>query len=375
MNYHRRDFIRLAGGGVVLATLAGCDDAEEARSAWTSPGAGEADYRKRALAWAILAPNPHNMQPWLADLREPDVITLHVDTTRLLPITDPFNRQIVIGCGAFLELLRMAAAREGRAAIIEPFPDGEPPLLDGRPVARVRFAKGAEEDPLFRYVPERRTNRRPYAKRLVPAHAAQTVAFAGENPPVRPGFTVEYDRVERLKALVFEGAKVEAHTPLAHRESVDRTFLGARDVAAHRYGISIEGAAIDALHGAGLLTQARMKQPGSFAFDQSLAFLKKAADTARGFVWIATAGDTRAEQLAAGAAYLRSNLAATAMGIAMHPWSQVLQEYETQKPLYTAVHRELASEGGRIQMLARIGLARTVPPAPRRGLPANLAPA
>lgn len=371
MNYDRRDFVGLVGGGAVLAALPACSKSDP-RGAWSSPGAGEPDVRKRALAWAILAPNPHNMQPWLADLSEPDVVTLYVDRTRLLPVTDPFNRQIVIGCGAFLELMRMAAARSRWAAAIEPFPDGEAALLDGRPVARVRFTKGAVADPLFRDAPDRRTNRRPYAKRPVPAQAAETVALAGENPLVRAGFTVEPDRVDRLKALVFEAAKVEAQTPLAHRESVDRTFLGSRDVAAHRYGISIEGPAVDALNGIGLLTKERMKEPGSFAFDQSLAFLEKAASTARGFVWLTTAGDSRAEQLAAGAAYLRSNLAATAMGVAMHPWSQALQEYATQKPLYDAVHRELAPEGGRIQMLARIGLARTVQPAPRRGLQANL---
>jgi hypothetical protein len=373
MNYNRRDFIRIVGGGVVLAPLAGCaSPADDPRAPWRSPGAGEPDRRKRALAWAILAPNPHNMQPWLADLSEPDVITLYVDRARLLPVTDPFNRQIVIGCGAFLELLRMAAASERWTAVIEPFPDGEPPRLDARPIARVRFTKGAAEDPLFAFARQRRTNRRPFSERLVPAQGAQAVAAHGENPLARADATVEPARVARLKALVFEGARVEATTPAAHQESVERTFIGARDVAAHRYGVSIEGGAIGPLRGLGLLTQAQMKRPGTFAFDQSLDFLKKAADTSRGFVWLTTATDSRAEQLAAGAAYLRTNLAATGIGVAMHPWSQVLQEYQTQRPLYAAVHRELAPDGGRIQMLARIGFARIVPPAPRRGLAAQL---
>lgn len=373
MNYHRRGFIRLAGGGAVVATLGGCTEPEVARAAWSNPGAGERDYRKRALSYALLAPNPHNMQPWLADLSEPHAITFLVDTAQMLPVTDPFNRQIVVGCGAFLELLRMAAAEAGYAAEIAGFPDGEPaPKLDGRPVARIRFARGGKPDPLFRHVLARRTNRLPYQDRPVKAGAAAAIVRAAAVPLTRAGDTLEPARVARLRALVYEGANIEAHTPAAHRESVDRTFIGSKDVGSHRYGISLEGPAIEAAHAVGALTQEKMKRPGTFAYDQALDFLKRAADTAQGFVWITTAGNSRREQLAAGAAYVRANLAATADGVAMHPWSQVLQEYATQREAYGAVHRELAPEGGRVQMLARIGYAKPVPPAPRRGLEAVL---
>jgi hypothetical protein len=57
----------------------------------------------------------------------------------------------------------------------------------------------------------------------------------------------------------------------------------------------------------------------------------------------------------------------------MHPWSQGLQEYATQKPVFDALHRELAPEGGRIQMLSRIGYPKAeLRPAPRRGLNAQI---
>ena len=101
----RRNFIRVAGGGLVAAAggalAAPHLDAmpEEAVAGWKGPPAGEQDPRRRAIAWAILAPNPHNMQPWLVDLRQPDEVTLHVDRTRLLPQTDPFGRQVMIGQG------------------------------------------------------------------------------------------------------------------------------------------------------------------------------------------------------------------------------------------------------------------------------------
>ena len=70
----RRSFIRLVGGGAVLAatvTLSGCSSEvpEAAIRPWRSPDS-ETDMRRFMLAHALLAPNPHNLQPWIADLRE-----------------------------------------------------------------------------------------------------------------------------------------------------------------------------------------------------------------------------------------------------------------------------------------------------------------
>jgi hypothetical protein len=373
----RRDFIRLAGGGLVFAA-AGCGAAAgpDPRAAWSSPGAGETDSRRRALAWAILAPNPHNMQPWLADLSEPDTITLFVDRTRLLPVTDPFNRQIVIGCGAFLELLGLAAGAQGLVAAVTPFPDGEPaPNLDDRPIARVALSPGGQSDPLFAQALKRRTNRGRYDAKPVAPAAAAAIGATAALPGVEFGSTVDGPRLARLRAMVFEGSVIEANTPDAHHESIERIFLGAREVAAHRYGISIEGPAIDAAVATGLLTRAKMQQPGSWAFKQEIAMMKTASESAAGFIWLATPGNSRAEQLAAGRAYLRANLAATGLGLAMQPWSQGLQEYPTMADLFARLHRDLAPDGGRLQMLSRIGYAKPIAPAPRRGLAFNLKPA
>ena len=72
----RRTFIRLLAGAAA-APLAACsaDYPAEAVAAWRGPD-GAADLRRWALGHAILAPNSHNRQPWLVDLREPDAIVL-----------------------------------------------------------------------------------------------------------------------------------------------------------------------------------------------------------------------------------------------------------------------------------------------------------
>ena len=66
-------------------------------------------------------------------------------------------------------------------------------------------------------------------------------------------------------------------------------------------------------------------------------------------------------------AYARLNLKATQLGLAIHPWSQTLQEYEEMKALYGEVH-DLIGEGQTVQMLVRIGYASDVIAAPRQKL-------
>ena len=90
---HRRQFIRVAGGGVIVAataTAAGCSSSmpPEAVASWQGPGA-EPDLRRWILGHAILAPHSHNLQSWVVDLSVPDQILLRCDLQRLLPRDRP----------------------------------------------------------------------------------------------------------------------------------------------------------------------------------------------------------------------------------------------------------------------------------------------
>ncbi|HVE53420.1 MAG TPA: twin-arginine translocation pathway signal protein, partial [Ramlibacter sp.] len=169
----RRNFIRLAGGGAIVAATAGLTGCSAelppgAVAAWNGPGDDAGDVRRWILAHAILAPHSHNLQSWLVDLRRPGEILLACDRTRLLPETDPLSRQIMMSQGTFLELLDIAAREKGLRARIELFPqgvfDGTP---DARPTARVRLEPDASiaKDPLFAQIRRRRTNREPYEAR------------------------------------------------------------------------------------------------------------------------------------------------------------------------------------------------------------------
>lgn len=374
----RRGFLTLIGGGVVLAAaatggfVAANQPSIAARAPWRLAGR-ETEYRRRFLSYALLAPNPHNRQPWLVRLDAENALTLYVDLARRLPATDPYDRQITIGCGAFLELLRLAAAQEGYHASIYPFPDGEDlATLDARPVARVTFKPDrASPDALFSYVMSRRSNRNVYAKRVVPAAHLEALAIAARSFDQTARAIGDTPLAAQLRDLTWRAHEREVTTPRTNQESIDLMRFGAKEVAANPDGIVFEGPVIAAGSALGVINRKSLADPSSEAFKQGLAMFKARAMSARGFVWIANANATRADQIAAGRAYLRANLQAAALGVSMHPWSQALQEYPEMRELHEEAHT-LIGEGMRLQMLARVGYGSKAPAAPRRSLDTHL---
>ena len=96
MSVSRRNVLKIIGGGTVIAAtgiggFALSRTPDEALAPWSSAGRYD-EPRRRALSYAIPAPNPHNRQPWLVDLSQPDTITIHRDHSKNLPETDPYDR-------------------------------------------------------------------------------------------------------------------------------------------------------------------------------------------------------------------------------------------------------------------------------------------
>ncbi|MBX3599084.1 MAG: nitroreductase family protein [Rubrivivax sp.] len=385
----RRAFVRLVGGGVVVAAaapLAGCSSAipPEAVAAWAGPG-DEPDLRRWIVAHAILAPHSHNLQSWLVDLRTPDEIVLRCDRGRLLPVTDPFSRQIMMSHGTFLELLVLAARQCGHRAEVTLFPEGvfDERAIDERPVARVRLVPDASlaPDPLFAQVLRRRTNRNAYdAARPVPAAAWQALAAAmavpGGGAPLAFGHVGADDAaaLQRHRAIASQAWRIEMTTPAAMLESFKVLRVGAREIAEHRDGLSLTSPMVVAMTKLGLFDRSQAPAPDSYATTSQIEDFDAKIATTPGFLWITSEGNARATQVDAGRAYLRVQLAGTALGLAMHPLQQALQEYPEQAAPYAAIHALLGAPRPThtVQMWARVGYAEPVGPAPRRGLDAHL---
>ncbi|MEO0607452.1 MAG: twin-arginine translocation pathway signal protein [Pseudomonadota bacterium] len=362
-------------GGLGTLQAANGPGLARARAPWSQAGQSFGDSRLDALAYAILAPNPHNRQPWQFELVGDDEILVQIDLDRRLPHTDPFDRQITIGFGCMLELLSMAAAEQGNRAEITAFPDGAAqPRLDARPVARVKLRPDdAPPDPLFAAVLERRSTKEPYDTSKPVSPDALSAILTGGAGALEVGGTIEPGQVARIVDLAWHGFQIELATDLTRRESVDLMRIGNRAVTRNPDGIDMGGLQMGLLKMAGMVSPESLDTPGSTAYQAGLDMYHPIIHSAQGFVWVTAPANTRLSQLEAGAAWVRMNLAAQQAGICVHPLSQVLQEFPEMAGPYQSLREALGVAGdGVVHMLGRVGFTRFPKPSPRWPLESKL---
>ena len=375
----RRRFIQLWGGGAVLAAapLAGCVSGypRAATLAWKQAN-DSSEIRRCMLAHALLAPNPHNRQPWIADLRREGEIHLVCDGERLLPQTDPFGRQILVGCGAFIELAVIAAAERGHRVRVEPFPAGEPGLRElpaNRVVARLVVERDANlpKDDLFAQIRRRHTNKSAFDNaRAVPAPVWAAWRRGATDLGLLAGAITDASPMVQMRRITRESYQTECTTDRTWLESAQLMRIGPDEIEKHRDGISLMGGMPRLLSAVGMFDRFEVPKPGSPGF-QRVMDRWAAFETGSGYFWLASSSNSRSQQLAAGRAYVRAHLQATAAGIDMHPLSQALQEFVEVQPQYDALHRLLGFDPARntVQMLARVGYGGAAAgPSPRREL-------
>lgn len=366
MALSRRRMLALVGGGTIVAAAAGTGGflatrtPHRALEPWAMAGSYD-EPRKNALSYALLAPNPHNRQPWLADLDTPDTVRIFRDHAKNLPQTDPHDRQLTIGMGCFLELMVIAAAQTGHRVDLRLYPEG-----DEGPVADARFiADGAAPDALFAAIPHRRSCKEPFEMREVEDEKrAELSALAT--------VIADPDAVAELRALTWDAWQVEATTPRTHKESVDLMRIGRSEIEANPDGIDLGGPFLEGLSVLGLLTREGQADPSSFGFEEGVRMYETILAATPAYAVQTTPGNTRLDQIEAGRRWLRLNLTTTSLGLSLHPVSQALQEYAEMRPHYERAHALLAPEGGTVQMLGRLGYGPQTPQTPRWPLEAKI---
>ena len=378
MDINRRNCIKIIGaGGLLVAAgqLGGCaGQSQTAALPWNIQNHNYTNPVLRALSYAILAPNPHNRQPWLiklnnelsSDTKPNDLgFTLFCQLDRRLPQTDPFDRQITIGLGCFAEVLRIAALEEGYDAVFDWFPKGDyGQRLNESPIAHVKFIPTTNpKDLLFSSIMQRRSNKAPYD--LKQSVEPEKLASIHTHIPLAKS-TTEKRLLVNLQEISWKALELEMSIPRTHQESVDLMRIGADEVSKQPDGITLQGRMLSLLSSVGMLSREKLADKSTRVFKQGLQQQENVLKATPGYVWIETPGNTRLHQLEAGKQYVRMNLLTTKLGLALHPISQALQEYPEMQAHYKRLNSLLKVEkSSRIQMLARIGYAKSVDPSPR----------
>ena len=357
---NRRDFLKITGGGVILSALSisgfvGTRTPQKALAPWDKAG-NYSDFRLRALSYAILSPNPHNRQPWEIELIGTNKIKIYRNKNKGLPETDPFNRQLTIGMGCFIETLDIASREFGHSTDIRYFPSG-----DNGAVAEVTFIPDdtIKKDELFNSILSRRSCKEPFQKKALTNSQIDNLAKFGR-------VISKASDVENLKKITFDAFLVEYKTPRTLKESVDLMRLGKSEINASPDGIDIGGTFLEGLIVTGILTKESMMNPKSTAFAQGISIYDEMLNNTPNYIILETKTNNRMEQIDIGRKWVRLNLTTTHLGLDLHPVSQALQEYKEMNSLNTKIHNEYSTEGHTIQMLGRLGYGmKKAPQSPR----------
>ncbi|MGB1256997.1 MAG: Acg family FMN-binding oxidoreductase [Thiolinea sp.] len=377
MEASRRQFLFKAGkiAAVVLGgayALRTCDAIpDSAAEAWQGPEeALEEDIRLWVLSYAILAPSASNMQPWKVDLRlADDLIRLFIDEGQLLPAADPFARQTLVGLGSFIESLVIAASEQGYRAEVTYFPEGSL-VTDhpGRvPVADIRLVADdtVHPDPLFEYLLTRRTNQQLYLPTPLSDAHRKTLNCAMTANGVAMDWISKQQDVDAVRMAAAKAVGVEMTTPATMQESIATTRIGAGSIDDNRDGKALNGIAVWWLQKTGRLSESNASTPGSWGYNTIFLSATSHLAATPGFVLFESSGGSREGHLATGRAYLRFNLLATSLGVAVHPVNHVLAEYEAVRETREAMYHALNKSDFRsVNMVVRVGYALEDVPAP-----------
>jgi nitroreductase len=289
----------------------------------------------------------HNSQPWRFRVRA-GALEVHADPARRLPVGDPTGWGVRIACGAAAFNARLAFAAAGWATEAQVRPDLADPTLLVRLTATVQRPMTPAQQRLYAAITRRHSNRAPFWPTPIPADLRARLNEAARAEGAWLELIIGVAPLE-VVATVTRAAQNVLERDERYRAEID-TWTRSDEMASDGVPASAGGPSPEPQD---LLPQrefgGRPRAPGrDFEPEPLLAVL-------------GVAGDTAADQVAAGMALQRVLLTATDAGLATSMLSQPIEVSAAREQLRLGLGRY-----GVPQMVLRIGYGQPGFPTPRR---------
>lgn len=298
---------------------------------------------------ALQAPSVLNTQPWAWHV-DPAELVLRADRDRQLTTADPQGRLLLVSCGAALHHARISLAARGYAPqvrrVVSSFTDDVLARItagESRPASQAEMA-------MYQAIERRRTDRRPFGDKPVPAEALLDLQEAAEAEGAYL-HRVRYDQMPMLAIAAAQAGTQEMADPEYRAELMRWT---------NRPQWS----------GDGVPPSAAVQRVPRRVPVRELAVAPKegmavtpGGDVGAAYLIVHGDGDEPRDWLSAGEAVSAVLLVATSLGLAMAPISDVI-EVAHPRELIT----NLLPEGGHPYLVLRCGYAvgEELGPSPRR---------
>lgn len=196
------------------------------------------------VADARLAPSVHNIQPTRWTLGGSDIIRLHEDPERALPVADPIGRDVAISHGAAIECMLAALAARGLTAKVT-FEEGH---AEGRLPCRasLHLTQGPVDTAAMKLAERRATWRGNY---LPPTeqHRKAAKLLSGEDVVA----VIDPSEIKQIAALGDESSMFFLRDPEHRRELLNWMRLSRRHPSWSRDGLSADVMQLGRLAAAG----------------------------------------------------------------------------------------------------------------------------
>jgi nitroreductase len=291
----------------------------------------------RAAEIAALAPSIHNTQPWRWQVSS-QALDLYADRARTLPETDPDGRMLTVSCAAALHHARVALAAEGVETRLELLPDPADTDHLARLSATGRQPVTAQAMRLLQAAEIRRTDRRPTIAVAVSAEQVEQLRQAAVAERVHL-HRLTADQVTELVVAVSRAEDITAAEPAVRAETArwvgdarpEGAGLPAEVIPAHRPQTDVGERDFGA--------------PGTLPIGEE-------HDRQSAYLVLFGEADERIDWLRAGQALSAVWLRATELGLAVLPYSQVIEVQATRVRLFG-----MLSGLGYPYLVLRVGVA------------------